>query len=404
MNSTATLDALRDAMIDRLHEVGWARRPDVYRVLRETPRHEFVPDVDPQDAYDPYQAVITHRFDDGASSSCASAPWVVAMMLDQLEVQPGHRVLEIGAGTGYNAALLAQLSGDPANVVTIDIDPDVTAEASRALNAAGYGQVHVITGDGADGAPEHAPYDRLIATVSPWDIPQAWWDQLAPDARVVVPLRWRGQARGVAFSYHDGQLVADSIELCGFVYLITDDEGELSAPISHDPTITLHWDRDQPIDPAELHGVLDQPRATAWSGITIAGDEPHDGIWLRLTAIDPRTCRINAPADTPTEMCDPIQELRSLALVDGSSLAYLTARRRAEGNMVRWEIGAHGHGPDAAALTQRLCAETRAWSIHRDQRKPALTVYPTATPDSVLRGTVITKTHSRLVLTYDETD
>lgn len=304
---TANLDALRATMIEKVQDMGWARRPEVERVLRETPRHEFVPEATLEAAYDPYNAVITHRFSDGSSLSCASAPFVVAMMLDQLQVTPGNRVLEIGAGTGYNASLLAELTGPTGSVTTIDIDPDVTAQASRNLAAAGYDTVHVVTGDGAAGVPEHAPYDRLIATVSPWDIPAAWWNQLAPDARVVAPLRWRGQARSVAFTYTDGRLVADSIELCGFVYLVGDDEGERSGPITDDQKITLHWDRDQTIDPDTLRGVLDQPRVTAWSDVTIAGDEPHDGVWLQLTVTDPRVCRINAPADTPPEVCDPIQ-------------------------------------------------------------------------------------------------
>ncbi|WP_232213020.1 methyltransferase, FxLD system [Saccharomonospora saliphila] len=364
------------------------------------PRHEFVPETDLDAAYNPWQAVITHRFSDGTSLSCASAPHVVAMMLDQLVVEPGNKILEIGAGTGYNACLLAHLTGEDTNVVTIDIDPDVTAQASRNLAAAGHTDMHVVTGDGALGVPEHAPYDRLIATMSPWNIPRAWWRQLAPDARVVLPLRWRGQARSVAFTYRDGRLVADSIELCGFVYLVSDDEGELSAPITDDETIRLHWDRDQPFDLDVLHGVLNRPRSTAWSDVTIAGDEPHDGVWLRLTATDPRVCRLNVPAGTKPALCDPISPGRAPALVEGRSLAYLTSRRRDGGETTRWELGATGHGPAGAELARHFCDETRAWSMHRDEHKPTLITYPADTPDSELPGPVIDKTHSRLVLTY----
>ena len=75
-------------------------------------------------------------------------------------------------------------------VTTIDIDPDVTVQASQALTATGYGDVHVVTGDGGLGYADHAPYDRMIATVSPWDIPVAWWKQLAPGGRLVAPLRF----------------------------------------------------------------------------------------------------------------------------------------------------------------------------------------------------------------------
>ncbi|MGQ0775424.1 MAG: methyltransferase, FxLD system [Pseudonocardiales bacterium] len=400
--NTTSFDVLRETMIAKVKKMGYAQRPEVERVLRGVLRHEFVPDASPDTAYNPYEAVITHRFSDGASLSCASAPFVVAMMLDQLIVEPGNRILEIGAGTGYNASLLAELTGNAADVVTIDIDPDVTAQATRALAAAGYHEVRVITGDGGAGVPEHAPYDRLIATVSPWDIPRAWWDQLTPGARLVIPLRWRGQARSVAFAYQKGRLVADSIELCGFVYLVGDDEGELAAPITDDQTITLHWDRDQTVDPDALRGVLDQPRTTQWSRITIAGDEPYDGVWLRLTVTDPRVCRINAPADAPPEICDPVQAYRSPVLIDGDSLAYLASRRRENGDEVCWELGAIGHGPVAAELADHLCNEVCAWSVERDQTKPTLIAYPAGTPDSELEGTPIDKNHSRLVLTYDE--
>jgi protein-L-isoaspartate(D-aspartate) O-methyltransferase len=160
-------DMLRAEMVNRILKAGHARRGEVERVPRDTPRHEFVPGADLTVAYDPWEAVVAHRFDDSRSRSCASAPWLVAAMLDQLDVQQGNRILEIGAGTGYNACLLAQLTGRADLVTTVDIDPDVTAQAKRALAAANCCDVHVITGDGGLGYPDHASYDRMIATVSP---------------------------------------------------------------------------------------------------------------------------------------------------------------------------------------------------------------------------------------------
>ncbi|MFC4004089.1 methyltransferase, FxLD system [Prauserella oleivorans] len=295
------------------------------------------------------------------------------------------------------------MTGSADLVTTIDIDPDVTAKAAQALTATGYGDVHVVTGDGGLGYPDRAPYDRMIATVSPWDIPAHWWKQLAPGGRLVAPLRWRGQGRSVAFTYTDGRLISDSLHLCGFVYLVGDGEGELSGSITADELVSLHWDRDQAVDPEALRGVLDQPRVTAWSGTTIARNESHDGLWLRLTATDPRVCRIKVHADVPPEVCDPIGGWWRMALVDGDTLVYLTARRLESDDEVRWELGAIGHGPTADQLTEYLCDEIRSWAPKRNQHTPSLIVYPADTPDSELAGPAIDKTHSRFVLTYDPT-
>ncbi|MEU1800866.1 methyltransferase domain-containing protein [Streptomyces sp. NPDC019937] len=119
-------------------------------------------------------------------SSSASMPRIVARMLHALQVEDGHRVLEIGAGTGYNAALLAERAGHD-RVTTLEIDPAVAAGARAALHDAGHHDVTVQLADGEQGWPDDAPYDRIIATCSVHDVPRAWIEQTAPGGIIVLP-------------------------------------------------------------------------------------------------------------------------------------------------------------------------------------------------------------------------
>jgi protein-L-isoaspartate(D-aspartate) O-methyltransferase len=119
-------------------------------------------------------------------TSSASMPRVVALMLKHLDIRGAERVLEIGTGTGWNAALLAHRLGSD-RVISIEVDPDLAATARKALSDAGFGAVSVITGDGALGYPPHAPYDRVLATVACTRMPSAWVAQTRPGGRIVAP-------------------------------------------------------------------------------------------------------------------------------------------------------------------------------------------------------------------------
>jgi protein-L-isoaspartate(D-aspartate) O-methyltransferase len=130
---------------------------------------------------------LATRLRDGELLSSSSQPSLMAMMLVALEVADGSRVLEIGAGTGYNAALLAHRLGDDDLVTTVDLEPEITESARQHLAAAGYHPV-VVTGDGARGVPERAPFDRVIATCALPSIPRAWLAQCRPGARILTPL------------------------------------------------------------------------------------------------------------------------------------------------------------------------------------------------------------------------
>lgn len=188
----------------------------VERALARVPRHRFLPDVDLDYAY--RDIPIPTKVQAGEVVSSSSQPGIMAIMLEQLALHPGQNVLEIGAGTGYNAALVAEIVGARGTVTTIDLDTDIVEGARSALCAAGYADVHIEQADGNAGFAEQAPYDRVIATVGLGDIPLAIWSQLKEGGRFVVPLSLRGVMKSVAFhKQRDGRLVGTSVVPAGFM-------------------------------------------------------------------------------------------------------------------------------------------------------------------------------------------
>ena len=134
------------------------------------------------------QALVT-TCDGIFPTSSTSQPPLVARMLQLLDIAPGMRVLEIGTGTGYNAALLAELTGEHSNVFTIEYQQPVAEKAHRFLKEEGYGDVHVVHGDGFQGIEDGAPFDRIVATVGCSDISPRWLKQLSPEGAMLIPIQ-----------------------------------------------------------------------------------------------------------------------------------------------------------------------------------------------------------------------
>ena len=162
-------------------------------------------------------AVVTHREGDGVPTSSSTQPSLMAAMLARLDVRPGDRVLEIGAGTGFNAALLSDLTGPRGSVTAVDLQPAV-AEAARAnLRAAGVGRVEVICADGAH--PPGGPYERIIVTAGCWSLPTGLVEALAEHGILVAPLRANGVEVALALRREGAALAGAGGIPCGFMPL-----------------------------------------------------------------------------------------------------------------------------------------------------------------------------------------
>ncbi len=171
-------EARRHRMIDSQLRSRGIADPRVLDAMRKVPRHLFVPEEFRWRAYDDSPLPIGH-------DQTISQPYIVGYMSEALELKPTDRVLEIGTGSGYQAAILGELAGE---VYTIEIVPELAERARTALESAGYKNVHVRHGNGYLGWPEAAPFDRIIVTAAPDKVPQALVDQLAVGGIMVVPV------------------------------------------------------------------------------------------------------------------------------------------------------------------------------------------------------------------------
>lgn len=191
--------AARERMVDRLSSR--IDRPSTAEAMRAVPRHEFVPSDQSDSAY----ADRPLSIGDGQT---ISAPHMVAIMLDELALEPGERVLEIGTGCGYHAAVMAEVVG-PANVFSVEYIADLAKTARERLAELGYEEVSVRCGDGHDGWPEHAPYDAAYLTCAAPSIPEAVIEQVRAGGRVLAPLGTGHQRLVLGHKQPDGTLQRD---------------------------------------------------------------------------------------------------------------------------------------------------------------------------------------------------
>jgi protein-L-isoaspartate(D-aspartate) O-methyltransferase len=182
----------------------------VLDAMARVPRERFVPDRERGRAYEDAALSIGH-------GQTISQPYMVARIAEALAIRPGERLLDVGAGSGYQAAVLAELG---ARVVTIERIPELAEQARRNLAAAGYGSVEVEVGDGTLGLPERAPFDAIAVAAAAPGFPQTLYDQLRPRGRLVVPVGGaRAQRLEVIVRSPEGPAVVHSVP-CRFVPLV----------------------------------------------------------------------------------------------------------------------------------------------------------------------------------------
>ena len=304
--STPPYDDLRRRLVRQLRDRGAVRTERVGAAFARVPRHVFVPDVPAEDVYADRSIAI--KLQDGVPISSSSQPAIMAEMIEMLALRGGEHVLEIGAGTGYNAAVLAELVGASGSVVTVDVDDELVAAARRHLDDAGYPHVRTLCADGVLGDAGAAPFDRIIATVGVEAVPPAWIAQLREGGRLVAPLTIRGQQKVIAFARTARGLESDAIVDAGFIMLRGDAaHAETVALVLNEPgtTLRVHTAYAPAVDVQALTRALrskprDEPPVRR---ITI--DDVWGGFALWLGLSDAGFCRLTARGPGADETAVP---------------------------------------------------------------------------------------------------
>ncbi|ETX01794.1 MAG: protein-L-isoaspartate O-methyltransferase [Candidatus Entotheonella factor] len=389
-------EILQQALVTHLEERIHIRDRRILDAFRTVPRHRFVTHVSIEEAYRD-RAIATKQLDSGIAISSASQPAMMAMMLEQLDLQPGHRVLEIGAGTGYNAALMAHLVGANGHVVTMDYDEDIVLDARQHLAANGIENVEVIRADGGLGCPHSAPFDRIILTVGAWDIAPAWREQLAAHGRLVLPLSVGGPQLAVAFQAQDGHLMSQSAYYCEFMRLRGAHAGpERLGPLGSKKGFLIGNEAALPVPDDTIYDWLKGPSQECSAGMQIALRDIRLSLWFWLGMYETGHVRIYAAGQKAKHRripdllsaSVPGHVLRGTSGLVNADGICLLSRSDDEANPFSLRLRSYGR---AEALTQRLLARLQAWDAAG--RPPGdrleITVYPRDAVIDVPEGAVV---------------
>ncbi len=380
-----TPDAARARLVDILGASGRPLSRPIQAAFAEVPRHVFVPEVGPSAAYRD-EAFVIKCGPDGMPISSSSQPAMMAIMLQQLGLEPGHRVLEIGTGSGYNAAVMTAVVGRRGRVVSVDIDPEMVARARSSLAGAGYDAVTVRCADGGYGDPAGAPFDRVIVTAGAWDVAPAWFQQLAPGGRLVLPLSVRGIQLSVALEQDGESWVSKSACRCGFVRMLGAFAGpEQVVRIGTENPLYMQPADGGPVDADAFAAALAGPAVDVPAGLELTDPMALADLDMWLTLTQPGLGRVTMlpapgewlPLQGAAEVVgedDPAEPLRLAAMLPSGGLltqptdphrlgiALLLpgelAHERLEGTPA---VVVRGHGPGGPALASRVAGLATVW-------------------------------------------
>src|SRR5215208_5724220 len=299
----ADIQNYQQALVDQLKKANILKTPLVEPAFMKVPRHLFLPNEPLDKAYSDV-AIVMKRGEEGQWTSSSSQPAIMAIMLEQLDLKPGQRVLEIGTGTGFNAALIASIVGPSGKVVTVDIQPDLVAYARERLDIAGYDWVQTIVGDGGYGHPDGAPYERIILTVASDVITPSWREQLSPGGILVLPFGIVGPQNSVAFEKRGEDLVSVAINPCGFMPL----QGAfaraqpLHTQLGPDPRLFLISEpgKELPARPDTLVKWLSQENQDWATGVTVTR---HELEWGLFTWVGLHQSQAKQKTGLPADLC-----------------------------------------------------------------------------------------------------
>ncbi|MFJ3877152.1 methyltransferase, FxLD system [Streptomyces sp. NPDC090077] len=409
---------LRAAMAQMVIDGGWAPSAPVQEALWTVPRHRFAPEANLLAAYDGGDRAVITRYDEGGTAiSSVSAAWLQADMIEHLGLMPGAVVFEGGSG-GYNAELIAHVTGPGGRVITVDIDPWVVRRTRRFLTEAGSSRVTAVEADAALGAPAplvpRGGFDASMITYNCRDIAPAWREQLAEGGRLVLPLEMGGYTRAVTFERHDEVLRARHFTYCGFVR----DQGQQARAIPVlsllDGGLTVRFEHGTAADTTGLEEALRGPRHEVATGVTMGANAYFGSLQLYAATTLSGFCRLAAHQEPDEGVTAIAKDHDAPAIVGDASLAYLIHVKTKDGDSPqdkRWEWTVHAFGEQGHALAERLADTVRAWDRHvraADNGRhadPVLTVHPAGTPNDALpAGDVLDKENCRLVFRWPGRD